>query len=260
VNRSVKSLAKRVIPRTIRVNLWRLRKPQRLGLKRRLGSGLKIAVTDECDWTIYNDIFVDGEYDVPINALIEGSPPNRGLRVVDIGANVGFFTLRFIHLMRQNGRQDQPYHVTLLEGSPKLTDELQLRLIVDNSLEDNVRIVNGLVGKRQGSGTISEQRFHAKNTIFHEGDKTVQVEYVDLDAVVGANTFIDLLKCDIEGAEQLFIENYSNLLRRVQFAVFELHPHLVDIDSCMTILRRTGFTQHRILRATGHFLVLYCSR
>ena len=39
-----------------------------------------------------------------------------------------------------------------------------------------------------------------------------------------------LLKCDIEGAELLFLENYEDLLGKVRNAVFELHHEQCDTN------------------------------
>lgn len=38
-----------------------------LGLRHQLPSGIDIEVASLADWNIYNDIFVDGEYDRAIN-------------------------------------------------------------------------------------------------------------------------------------------------------------------------------------------------
>ena len=202
----------------------------------KLKSGLQVKVASEPDWVIYNDIFVDGEYDLPIHAALKSAPVDRGLNVLDIGANVGFFTLRFIDLIRQGENRTLPFRVTLVEGSPTVVKSLISRLLEDNHLSENIRIVHGLVGERAGAGRIAEYDFHAMNTIISDKKADgVEVNFVDLDELFGIDEVFDLLKCDIEGAELLFIENYVDLLRRVRAAVFELHHNMCDTEKCRRI-------------------------
>jgi len=201
-----------------------------------LQSGLHIDISNECDWYIYNEIFVEGMYDEPIKTAMASG---RTIHVLDVGANVGLFTLRFIDLARRSG--DVPYHATLVEGSPRVTKELRSRLKDVPGIE----ILHGLVGKRSGTSLITEHDFHGKNSIF--GGQGVSVDFLDLDLVESLGTEIDLLKCDIEGAELLFIENYPDLLKRVKLAVFELHHRTCDTDRCFDLLRASGFTRNKML-------------
>jgi FkbM family methyltransferase len=237
---SFANVVRRLIPLSLRNKfnsyLWK-----RLNLNWWLPvSGIYIRVTNLADWTIYNEIFVSGEYDAPIKEAL--SSAGIKLNVLDIGANVGFFSFRFIDLLRQSGR-NIPFHITLIEGSPNVARELEERIEI-NLLSD-LKVVNGLVGKRQGSARIAELDFHAQNTIMGRGGSIVN--FVDLETILNAEP-IDFLKCDIEGAELLFLENYPELLKRTRLAVFELHPSKCDLERCISILKESGFNGHKILR------------
>ncbi len=70
---------------------------------------------------------------------------------------------------------------------------------------------------------------------------------------------IDLLKCDIEGAELLFLENYEDLLAKVRNAVFELHHEQCDTAKCRAILKKSGFRE-TVLRDTPTFSVNFMTR
>lgn len=257
------SIIKRKVPLRIKKSFHKLRKlvPSKLDLNWALKSGLTIKVASNSDWVIYNDIFVDGEYDSTIQATLQSTPTDRRLNILDIGANVGFFTLRFVDLLRQSARSDQPLQITLVEGSPKVFAELSRRLLSDNNLAQEVRIVNGLVGERNGCAKISEGDFHAMNSMFFDQTAdTVNVDFVNLDTLFDADEVIDLLKCDIEGAELLFIENYRDLLRRSKKAVFELHHDRCDTERCRKILADIGFPNQQLLRATPTFSVYYFAK
>lgn len=76
---------------------------------------------------------------------------------------------------------------------------------------------------------------------------------MNLDALFVDAPRVDLLKCDIEGAELLFLQNYPELLRKVRVAIFEFHADLCDVHQCRRLLRDYGFPQHRILRESGPY-------
>jgi hypothetical protein len=80
------------------------------------------------------------------------------------------------------------------------------------------------------------------------GQAGVRVGYVDLNPLFTLIPRIDLLKCDIEGAELLFIQNYPELLRKVRVAVFELHDDLCDTQQCRRLLNEYSFTYQAVLR------------
>src|SRR4051812_29275876 len=119
IARTIKSL----VPDALK---WKLRKWvwMRLNPSWQLRSGIVIRVLNYNDWMIYNDIFVDGEYDPAIEQLLAGSP--GGARVLDLGGNVGFFTLRVADTFLRNGRTD--FEVVMVEGSPSTFAELNQRL------------------------------------------------------------------------------------------------------------------------------------
>ena len=108
----------------------------------------------------------------------------------------------------------------------------------------NYQLVHGLVGARGGQGVIKESALHVKNTIM-EGPASggIEVEFIDLGRVVAKSANINLLKCDIEGAEQIFIENYPDLLCQVNTAVFELHHRMCDTTKCVRMLSDLGLHQ-----------------
>lgn len=254
---SLKSLAKNVLPTNLHAKIRQpLKSKSNINLEWQLVSGVKIRLKDTSNWYMYNDIFVDGEYDIPIQQSLHFQH-DKHLNIIDIGANVGFFTLRFIDLLRRTTFPDRQYSITLVEGSPKLCEELNSRLLEDNCLADRIKIINGLIGEREGFGRISELEFNAMNTIFGDDPNAAVVKYVDLHKIIDDKTVIHLLKCDIEGAEQLFLENYSSFMERVQAAVFEFHPNQCDVNKCLDLIRNAGLIHSKQLRVTDAFEVIY---
>jgi FkbM family methyltransferase len=231
-----------------------------LDLEHTLPSGLIVKIASKGEWWVYNDIFVDGEYDVPIHMALEDRSPVRPFIVLDLGANVGYFALRVLDLIGHKQQENFDPDITMVEGSPRTFLELEKRIRSQRQLAVGVHTVHGLVGQPRGSGVIQESAIDVKNTIVDvPAGHGVRVDFVDLDSLMADKSEIDLLKCDIEGAELLFIQNYVGLLRKVKYAVFELHHDQCDTKGCVRALEDLGFHQ-TILRTNSSFSVSLFSR
>jgi FkbM family methyltransferase len=196
------------------------------------------------EWVFYNEIFVSGEYDQAL-ALVLDAPRDNGapLQILDVGANVGFFTLRAVdRLLGRGGRLDS-VAITAFEANEAFAREYEARVFVDNGLGSRVRLVPGLVGERSGAAVLYYDSVHRRSN--HSG---VLVPYVDLSAELARVPRIDLLKCDIEGSEARLIENYPDVFAKTRVAIFELHRDLCDTERCRALLREYGFTHATTMR------------
>jgi FkbM family methyltransferase len=219
-----------------------------LGPEWQLRSGLKVKVASWAEWVTYNDIFVDGEYDVPIQHAIAHAASDAV--ILDVGANVGYFALRLSDLWIRN-RPDGSFRLIGVEGSPHVFPTLRERLR-QNPLDGKTHYHFGLAGKRSGQARISSSEFHVTNSIVTgDGAHGESVPFLDVSTLVAAGTPIALLKCDIEGAEQMFIENYPDLLRRTDSAVFEFQHDICDSDRCVGLLKEAGLSHAQQLRELG---------
>ena len=252
---ALKSLVPHQLKRRLRKFVW-----MRLNPSWTLRSGIIIRVLNYNDWMIYNDIFVDGEYDGAIDHLLRGSAdPARPAQVLDLGGNVGFFTFRLADTFLRSGQKN--FNVTMVEGSPSTCAELRERLKWnENLLGNRVNVVNGLVGNRTGAAQIAEGEYHGENTLFSSASKGQSVPFVDLDNLVKTWARIDLLKCDIEGAEEMFLRNYPGLLRKTDRAVLEFHHDKCDIPLCRQLLSEAGLANAVTVREFGHCSVEFFQR
>jgi FkbM family methyltransferase len=216
------------------------------GLRHTLPSGVSVAITNASDWAIYNELFVDGEYDDAIRTVTTSDAVDP--LVLDLGGNVGYFALRFADLWWR-ARGDQPFRMVSVEGSPRTYAQLA-RHLAQPQLAGRCVPCHGLVGRRTGSASISTSTFSGLNsTRTRQSFSRAEVPFVDLDALLPAATQIALVKCDIEGAEELFLETYPSLLRRVAVLVVEFHPELNNVGRCRGVLHEAGLVNHRPLRA-----------
>jgi FkbM family methyltransferase len=222
-----------------------------------LPSGVGIRISRYGDWIIYNEIFVNGEYDAAIRKAIETSSVAGTFRVLDLGANTGFFALRCVDQLRRYRSDLGALVLTLVEAHPLLIEELRIRVTIENHLSpsDEVRIIHGLVGERVGEAIFYDCTvFPSFPSASRSGPR---VRYVDLDRLLASDPKIDLLKCDIEGAELSFIRNYGEILRKTRVAVFELHHDTCDTALCRKLLKDLGFDNSAILRH-GPLNSIYC--
>ena len=211
-----------------------------------LSSGVSVEITSASDWAIYNEVFVDGEYDGAIRQVIGASPDAP--YVLDLGANVGFFALRFVDIwLRERGAT--AFQVLSIEGSPRTYAQLA-RNIDQPALTGHCMTCHGLVGRRNGHGSISTSVLSGLNSMYtRQSFSRARVRFVDLEQLIPSDRQIALVKCDIEGAEQGFFESYPELLRRVCTLVVELHHDFCDVPRCRELLRTAGLVHGRLLRA-----------
>ncbi len=259
MRRTIQHMLRGLVPETLK-NKARKFVWMRLNPSWRLNSGVTVRVLNYNDWMIYNDIFVEGEYDAAINHLLAGTAGSSApAHILDLGGNVGFFTLRLAHLFLGANRGN--FEVAMVEGSPATFAELKERLALNEEILGHcVTALHGLAGKRGGEARILQTASHGENSIIGEGNRGTPVDFIDLDRVTANWLRIDLLKCDIEGAEELFLSSYTDLLAKTDRAVFEFHHDKCDVDRCRRLLGDAGLSPAKTIRHRGQCSVEFFAR
>lgn len=208
-----------------------------LGLTHTLKSGVRVEINNMADWILFNDIFVDGEYDNPLNVCLKDS--GKHFCILDLGSNVGFFAKRALDLRRRNF-PDKSADIVCVEGMRGSFIRLRGEFPILRKKE-RVRFYHGLVGQKCGAARLKGHVFHAMTSLTQDEERGGElIPFVDLSSVIRGWKCVDLLKCDIEGSEQLFIENYRDILSRTNLAVIEFHLHRVDLGRCFSALSACG--------------------
>lgn len=234
-----------------------------LNLEWKIQSGLPIKIRSSAEWAVYNDIFVDREYDIAIEEALNFSTNQETFNLLDLGANVGFFLFKFASLMAEY--PGLTCKIIAVEGSPKNYNDLMSR-VKEAKLQLlfphlQVQLVHGLVGQTEGEGFIEEFDFHVMSAVnLNPSKRAIKVPYIDLKKFYTNDATIDLLKCDIEGSELSFLRNYENLLLRTNFAVFEIHHNSCNINECIEILRSCGLEHKKTLKTGKDFSLEYFAR
>lgn len=227
-------------------------------------TGIKLFSRGPSDAQVYNEIFYENVYLPALEALV-ALPYTRPRVIVDLGANVGFFSFYAINCLRHAHQRHSIYAV---EAFPPTVEEFVLRLREhDNLRSTEIKVVSGLVGKREGSeafvmpkayfdgekmdhhccaATLSSMEYLKKTGWrLDEGDVYQDIPYVDLEKFLPTGQ-IDLLKVDIEGSEELFLKNYPGLLRRTKILAIEMHPPCNDVEQCHRYLEEYGFGRKKV--------------
>jgi len=237
---------------------------RKMNLDWKLRSGVSILIRNYAEWCTFNDIFTNDEYGLALTETLKDS--GADLRVLDLGANVGFFTIRLVDLMLQE-HSERRLSLTLIEGSADVCAELRRRVAIKDE-RIKIEVLNGLVGKRSGTAALNRSREDSSNFVSDSvntgawtRDRSPEVQqYVDVETMVGASEVIDLIKCDIEGSEFDFIQAYPGLLARTQRLVVEFHAAFGDVGRAADCLKAAGFDRRQDLRTSEENPVVYFGR
>ncbi|MCW5890272.1 MAG: FkbM family methyltransferase [bacterium] len=186
-----------------------------------------------------------------------------GQRIVEVGANVGWFSLLLASRVGPSGS------VTAFEANPRMV-ELLRRTLAANGLAAGVRVVPLAVTDRPGRVTLhrlSRQQGSSSLYAFAPAELAgwddeavpLEIEATSLDAYFASDTPPpDLVKIDAEGAEPAVLAGAQRLLDRapqVQLVV-EFRPDVLaraghDPRVFLGSLERRGFRLHAITPRGG---------
>src|SRR5262249_11332858 len=123
-----------------------------IDLESTLPSGLVVRVLSRPEWSLFNELFVNGEYDAALDHLLHTrGVPCEPISIVDLGASVGYFTLRAIDRVR--GAGVRAFRLTAVEADEVCCRRFEQRMR-ENGLTSQVTLVRGAVGPRGGAGRL----------------------------------------------------------------------------------------------------------
>ena len=221
--------------------LWKVLKS-----KWRLKTGLLVYIKSDNDWFVFNEIFTDQEYDEVFQLL-----PANGLRnplILDLGANVGYFTVRIAHELLLRKMTD--FTIYSIEASGDNYNEI-LNRTNQPIVVNRCKPIHGLVGQKHGFSFLNTGTDHFGYYIDRNGSKGKgeRTPYIDIDELLKDDERrITLLKCDIEGSEEVFLSTYGTLLHRTDLSIFEFHEDACDIPQCRRYLEEAGLKYFKTVK------------
>ena len=174
--------------------------------------------------------------------------------IIEIGANVGAFTVFFAACLRSAGRSDTA--IWAFEPSPRAFDRLRENVRV-NGAEPLVRLEQAAVSDRAGTLTFYEPQGHLTNGSLiadfarsFSGDvRTTEVRSVTGDDIaprLPADARL-LVKIDAEGAEPAVLRGLAGLIDQFRpDIVVEILPETVDAISRLPLLTSGRYTARLI--------------
>ena len=162
-----------------------------------------------------------------------------GMVVVDVGANIGYYTLLAARAVGPEGA------VVAFEPDP-VNFNLLSRNVAGNGFADRVTLIRGAVGGRNGTVTLfRDQDNYGAHSLAEdnlENAGSVEVACFRLTEVLADYGFerVDVLKLDVQGAEGLVFEGGKEILVHSPCRIF--------MEYWPSGLRRTGTDPAALLR------------
>lgn len=175
------------------------------------------------DWFAFAEVVLDDEYGF-IDGLLVGS--NAPL-VLDAGANIGLFSARVFQVRPAAS-------VCSVEADPSTFEVLK------RNSQENLRYrwcpLHFALWDMDGLACFEKARSSTGGRVSEMGE--VRVPAITLQRLIWENAhgWIDLLKMDIEGAEEAVLTAGQAVLQQVGCAIVELHPTRCRAESVIAIL------------------------
>ena len=154
------------------------------------------------------NLSVDGQFTPQETAAFQREV-HEGGTVVDVGANIGYFTLLFARLVGPHGR--------VFAFEPEPTNFDLLRMNVELNGYSNVTLIPKAVSGISGTARLYLAEHKGDGRIFdsHDGRESIPVDTVRLDDFFhDFQGRIDLIKIDIQGAEPAALRGMTKLIEK----------------------------------------------
>lgn len=148
--------------------------------------------------------------------------------IIDCGANVGITCAYFKHIFPKA-------QIKAFEADSNIFEYLK-KNIEKNGIRDSVELINKAVWT-DNNGIEFGMEGADGGSIYKKNSESEKVASVRLKEVLESEKEIDLLKIDIEGAEDAVIADCGESLKRVRRLFFEYHSHKDRRQNLDLILR-----------------------
>ena len=163
-----------------------------------------------------------------------------GMTIVDIGANIGFYTILFAELVGENGK--------VYAFEPENINFKRLKKNV--SKYNNVFIENAAVGKESGNIKLYHSKdLNVDHQTYDSGEnRTIsEIRSIALDDYFSKGEKIDFLKIDIQGYDYFAIAGMKNTIARSdklmifgEFWPYGLNKAGVHYSDYISLLKKLG--------------------
>ncbi len=232
-------------------------KSSRKAIKKVQGSKMLL---DLSDGGINRDLFLYG-YREPECTKIFKNELSEGMKIVEIGANIGYYALMEAQIVGDSGK------IYAIEPEPRNFEMLK-RNIELNSFASRVEFYNVAISDKSGEclfTVASQSNSHRLSVSGEKGTNSIKVNTTTLDEMLGDKE-IDMIRMDPEGGEWLILKGMSRILsnNKPLKLFIEVHPKLInmyggDVETWLGRLAEAGFKLKYLVmwEPSSHFLIPY---
>ena len=182
----------------------------------------------------------------PVDRLREFVP--AGSTVVDVGANVGFFTMKFALWVGEQGR------VIAVEPDRE-NFEVLVAKVKKAGLQDRVRLHQAAAAAETGSVRLRRNELHPGDHRISFHPEGIPVPAVTVDDLVAAAAprSVSLVKIDVQGAEMLVLKGAKRMLDQLHPALFvevddrALRHFGSSAEALLEHMQRSGYKTHELV-------------
>mgnify|MGYP000318300651 CR=1 FL=1 len=157
------------------------------------------------DRTVSTSLALYGTYEQGITELFKKVVKKRDI-VVDIGANIGYYTLLASKLVGENGK--------VYAFEPETENyRLLLKNIEINNAKNVIPLQKAVSNKRGTIKLYLHKHNPGAHSIVSKSKEFIEVESITLDEFFGMNSKVDVVKIDIEGGEMLALLGMSKIIK-----------------------------------------------
>ncbi len=205
----------------------------------RLRSGLEVPVANRHEMATFREIFIQQEYDDFLDRL----PAPK--TVLDLGCNSGFFAVQILNRSRILEAKAPPPKLVLVDANAQAVARAKA-VLQESGAGVEPTFITGLIGGRSTeSGTFYVAPASAESSAQHrvKHARAVQVSGVNLEDLMRSHfpDGLDLIKCDIEGGEELLVREWADQVQKARALLVEWHGFDGTWDAFESHLQSLGF-------------------
>ena len=232
-------------------------RPSRKATKKIQGAKMLL---DLKDGGINRDLFLYG-FREPECTKIFKNELFEGMKIADIGANIGYYVLIEAQIIGNSGKiyaiEPEPGNFKMLKKNVEINSYTSLVKFHNVAVSDRVGKIPFVISSESNHHRLLSQKLY--------GCKQIEVDTTTLDELLDGKE-VDMIRMDPEGAEWLILKGMEKILNNQKpLKLFiEVHPKLIieyggDVEEMMQVLAKSNFKLKYLVmwEPDSHFLVPY---
>jgi FkbM family methyltransferase len=181
----------------------------------------------------------------PINSLQQFVTP--GSLAIDVGANIGYFTLKFSEWVGPSGR------VIAIEPDEDNVSGL-IQELAAAKRDPNVQVHKAVAADKAGSVRLRRNEVHPGDHKISTSGDGIEISALTIDDVAKqyAGLPVSLIKIDVQGAELLVLRGATEVMRRhrpvffVELLESALQEFGASVANVIELMRREGYVMQTL--------------